>query len=225
MGQGRQIAPNLPAFQILVRLSPDSRHAGEWLEHLCFVPRPIAGSMRRRTSAFQLDCHCVRQPLLITGCPLHENAGSGGGPIQIPPGRHDLGVTQLLGQGTTVVTDLMRDFVPPLPSFRGNRDRLMRRVASRWDPHWHVTIHCALSDRSALRRDGSAFQLGCDGTRQPLPVTRRPLHENAGSGGGPIQIPPGRRGIGDVQLFAKGTIVVTDRTRDLVPPLPSFGGN
>jgi hypothetical protein len=176
--------------------------------------------MRQRASAFRLDSDCVRQPLLVASCPFHQNAGSGGGPIQIPPG-----VAQLPGEGTTVVTDLTRDFVPPLPTICGNRDRLVPWVANRSAPHWHLTIHCALSDLSARWRDGSAFYLSCDGTRQPLPVAGRPLHENAGGCGGPIQIPPGRRGIGDAQLFGKGTIVVADRTRDFVPPLPSFGGN
>ena len=27
----------------------------------------------------------------------------------------------------------------------------MRKVDSRWDPHWHVTVHYALFDRSAMR--------------------------------------------------------------------------
>src|SRR5262249_59320804 len=104
-------------------------------------------------------CDCVRQPLLVASCPLHENAGSRGGPIQIPPRGYGVGVAQLFGQGTTAVTDLTRDFVPPLPTICGNRDRLMRRVDNHCDPLWRVTAHCALSDPSALRRYGPTFPL------------------------------------------------------------------
>jgi hypothetical protein len=175
--------------------------------------RPIAGSMRRNGSAFQLGRDGTRQPLPVAGRPLHENAGSCGSPIQIPPGRRGIGDAQLFGKGTIVVADLTRDFMPPLPSFRGNSDRLVRKVDNYWN------------DRSAMRRNGSAFQLGRDSTRQPLPVAGRPLHENAGSCGSPIQIPPGRRGVGDAQPFGKGKIVVADLTRDFIPPLPSFRGN
>jgi hypothetical protein len=58
----------------------------------------------------------------------------------------------------------------------------MRKI----DKHWHVSIHFARSDQSGMRRDRSVFQLGRDFVRQPLPVASRPLHENAGSSGGPI---------------------------------------
>src|SRR5262249_46756345 len=93
----------------------------------------VAGSIGRRTGAFQLDCDSVCQPLSVASCPLHENAGGGGRPIQIPPGRHGVGFAQLLGQGATAVTDLTHDFVPPLPPICGNRHRLMRRV--------DITVH------------------------------------------------------------------------------------
>src|SRR5262249_31081274 len=82
--------------------------------HLISLISLPAVSMRRRAGTFQLDCECVRQPLLVASCRVNENAGSGGGPIQILPGRYGVCVAQLLGQCTTVVTDLTRDFAPPL---------------------------------------------------------------------------------------------------------------
>src|SRR5262245_25157820 len=128
-----------------------------FLDILPAVERPIAGSMLRRAGAFQLDCDCVRQPLLVASCPLHENAGSRGGPIQIPPGWYGVGVAQLLGQGTTAVTDLTRDFVPSLPTICGNRALLTRRSYNLLVPLRRVTIAGELPVPSSIRRGGSAF--------------------------------------------------------------------
>ncbi|SFJ62233.1 hypothetical protein SAMN05216304_110131 [Bosea sp. OK403] len=101
----------------------------------------------------------------------------------------------------------------------------MRKVGNHCDTRWHVTIDRERSDGTALRWGGNAFQLGCDLIRQPLPVAGGPLRENASSYGGPIQIPPRRRRIGDIQFFGKAMIVAADLAHDFMPPVPSFGGN
>ena len=131
--------------------------------------------MRRRAGAFQLDCDCVRQPLLVASWPLHKNAGSGGGPIKIPPGRYGVGVAQLLGQGTIVVTDLTRDFAPPVPTICGNRDRFMRRVDNHWDPHWHVTIHCKSATWARYGHANGACAFSVCHAPPPLARFRREL--------------------------------------------------
>jgi hypothetical protein len=48
---------HLPVFRSLVRLSPDSRHAGEYLEHLRFVPLVLK---RRETPVVDEDRRCSR---------------------------------------------------------------------------------------------------------------------------------------------------------------------
>jgi hypothetical protein len=50
---------HLLAFQILVRLSSDTRHGGEWLEHLRFVPRRDLSGCNKVHPAMKLFDHLV----------------------------------------------------------------------------------------------------------------------------------------------------------------------
>jgi len=69
--------------------------------------------MRPRAGAFQLDCDCVRQTLLVASCPLHES-----GQRRRPNTNSAWSVRRWRcaapWPGTTVATNLTRDFAPPL---------------------------------------------------------------------------------------------------------------